>query len=168
MWEVRYPVLEQAAQQTQHPVALALRGKTALEWAECGRRHKNWLSSRLLHTVLLQEQPVMRKRDETSSVKAGGLVWQEPVMTTFCVWCPVIYHDKIPNGMGTINDSQLGKERNKSCCPQLWFRWSNSASLIMQLLAFNVIYGKSEFEQICWVCSIKGRDRVFICTHTPP
>lgn len=31
LWEVRYPVLEQAGQQARHPVALALRGKDALE-----------------------------------------------------------------------------------------------------------------------------------------
>lgn len=52
------------------------------------------LSSRLLHTVLLHEQPVMSKRDETSSVKAGGFVWQVHVMNTFHVWCSVIYHDR--------------------------------------------------------------------------
>lgn len=78
---------------------------------------------------------------------------------------------QIPNffintGKETLCNSQLGKERNKLCCLELWFRWSNPPSLIMQFLAFSVIYGKSEFEQICWVCPIK-EGTGFLFAHTP-
>lgn len=45
-------------------------------------------------TVLLRKQPVMNKRGETSSIKAGGFMWQVRVINTFCVWCPVIHHDR--------------------------------------------------------------------------
>lgn len=100
LWEVRYPLLEQAGQQALHPVALALRGKAALEWAERGRRDKieelvfQSSAPQSYFTQSYSTSSLWRTQGMKKAAKAGGFAWQVSVINTSCVWCPVIYHDR--------------------------------------------------------------------------
>lgn len=179
LWEVRYPLLEQAGQQahTQWPLLWGGRLLWSEQNVEGETRSKNWCFSPQLHSPTSHSPTPQAACDEHKGwnqlcqsweVCVAGICNKHLLCMMSCDLSWQILNLFINTGKETSSDSQLGKERNKSCCSELWFRWSNSASLIMQLLAFRVIYGKSEFEQTCWVCSRKGREWVFIYTYTPP
>lgn len=77
---------------------------------------------------------------------------QLSVINTFCACCPAIYHDKHPDypliQQTRLSDTRI-KKKNHVTQNSLWSKWSNFASLILQLLALSIIDRKTKFKQNC-------------------